>query len=380
MQTRLFAAVGRDIFGKKWAVGGLSAAIPFAQPRGNYNCARHIAEVDGPNRLKSQTAYRNGAPPLNAGGKVYLIVQDVSFAYVRNVALFIHRMLRQTFGEVAELIVCPELDDATYSDGALIFVIGENFKRHQRRPRCRYVYLNFSVVEILGNPLSIGRAGWHMIRRKRAMLDEKSDLYDVLLDYYPPQTRVLARQWDMPVQGFDVAVHPKNLPATIPFPDRPFDVCFVGGMSERRRLVVDALKARGFTVSPHQDVVFEDAAAQSRCCLNIHSLRSNHLETPRIVGALAVGTPVVSEHSYGLGGLLPEDLRRSARLGRLADAVEGLLNDAEWAALLGRRSQKWYAETYLSKAEENWRKICRDVALIETSRPIHKTEPLALRT
>ena len=358
----------------------MAAAIPFAQTRGDYNCARHIAEVDGPNRLKSQTAYRNGAPPLNAGGKVYLIVQDVSFAYVRNVALFIHRMLRQTFGEAAELIVCAELDDAAYSDGALIFVIGENFKRHRRRSGCRYVYLNFSVVEVLGNPLSIGRAGWRMIRRKRAMLDEKRDLYDVLLDYYPPQTRVLARQLDMPVRGFDVAVDPEDLSATIPFQDRPFDVCFVGGMSERRRLVVDALKARGFTTSPHHGVVFEDAAAQSRCCLNIHSLRSNHLETPRIVGALAVGTPVVSEHSYGLDGLLPEDLRRSARLGRLADAVEGLLRDAEGAAVLGRRSQNWYVGTYMPKAEENWRTLCRDVAAIETSRSIHKTEPLALRT
>ncbi len=291
--------------------------------------------------------------------KTTLIVQAVSFGYVQNVVRFVHRMLRAHLDPDAELILCDELDHAVYEPGSTVFVIGENFARHTRRAGCRYVYLNFSIVEMMGNPLKTSRQGWKAIRRKRAMLMEKLDLYDVLLDYFAPQTRQLRRKVAQPVEGFGVAVHPRDMPAFESIGDRIYDVCFVGGISPRRREVLDQIKALGLTLSPHEGVVFEEIAARSRCCLNMHAQRSNHLETPRIVGAMAVGCPVVSEQSFGLSDLLPPDHLVTAPRLSLADAAARLVADRVRLEDLSQRSCNWFGQNYLPACEQDWARLCQ---------------------
>lgn len=287
-------------------------------------------------------------------GKTYLIVHSVSFDYVRNVVRFIHRALRNALDHSAELLIVDEIDAADHEDGALIFVIGENFSRHIRRSGCWYIYLNFSVVLALGNPLNISRSGWRAIRRKNSMLHEKLDLFDVLLDYYPQQTRVLQKRLRLPVLHFPVAVDPADIPATTPLDLRKYDVCFVGGLTERRSKIITALSAGGLRLSPHEGVVFEDAVAQSRCCLNVHSQKSNHLETPRIVGALAAATPTVSERSYGLRDLISEDLLVTSSISNIARATIELCEDQARLTTLSARSHVWYRQTYLPRCYSQW--------------------------
>lgn len=285
-----------------------------------------------------------------------LIIQKVSYAYITYVTRFIHAELQRNFADGAALIICNEIDDAEHEDNTIIFVIGEGFAPHRRRPGCTYIYLNFSIIAVMGNPLKLSRIGWSAIRRKQRMLREKQDLYDILLDYFPPQTRRLQRQMKMPVLGFQVAIDPDALPPAIPLEERPYDVCFVGGPSARRKTVLDALDKAGVRLSPQTGVVYEEIAAQSRCCLNIHAYRSNHLETPRIIGALATGTPLVTEPSYGLSAVFPKDSVTTAPFSRLAEA----------AARLGRMPQmtnresgpKWYMDSYLPQSRANWADIC----------------------
>lgn len=301
--------------------------------------------------------------------RAYLIIQKVSFDHVSHVARFIHGTLRDSFGPDTNLIVCDQIDEADHVDNAIIFVIGEGFRPHTRRPGCTYVYLNFSIVAVMGNPLHMSKVGWSAIRRKRRMLIEKQAGFDVLLDYFGPQTLRLQRQMDMPVFGFGVAVDPGAINTSTPMSDRPFDVCFVGSMTPRRQKVMDALAALGLRVSPHSGVVYEDIAAQSRCCINIHAHRSNHLETPRIIGAMAAGIPVVTEPSYGLGELLPPDLVTTSRLGHLPETVRGLLNKPDMLVRNQQAVRNWYEKIYLNQCRTQWASICLKVSDLARKRP-----------
>ncbi|MEL6681956.1 MAG: hypothetical protein AAFQ09_04855 [Pseudomonadota bacterium] len=296
--------------------------------------------------------------------RAFLIVQSVSYAYVTYITRFIHAELQRNFDGGADLIICDEIDEASYDDNSIIFVIGEGFARHQRRPGCLYVYLNFSIIAVMGNPLNLSRIGWSAIRRKQRMLREKQDLYDVLLDYFPPQTKRLAGRMKMPVFPFQVAIDPDMLPPPIPLEERPYDICFVGGPSARRKTVLDALEAAGLRLSPQTDVIYEDIAAQSRCCVNIHSYRSNHLETPRIIGALATKTPLVTEPSYGLNLVFPKGSVTAAPFARLAATAEALCRAPQTLANHAS-GQAWYRKTYLPQSRANWADLCqrlRDIA------------------
>ncbi len=294
--------------------------------------------------------------------RAYLVIQRVSFDHIAHVTRFIHAALSDSFGPATGLIVCEQIDEADHVDGAIIFVIGEGFQPHRRRPGCLYVYLNFSIIAVMGNPLHLSKVGWSAIRRKRRMLAEKQSGFDVLLDYFAPQTARLQHQLDMPVFGFSVGVDPAAIDTSMPLNERPYDICFVGAMTPRRRKVMDELKALGLRMSPHNGVVYEDIAAQSRCCINIHAYRSNHLETPRIIGAIAAGTPVVTEPSYGLQTLLPPDLVTTARLGHLAKTVHTLCCNTEALNSNQVKAQNWYKQVYLPQCHSTWADTCGKIS------------------
>lgn len=287
-----------------------------------------------------------------------LVIQRYSDAYVRNFARFVHDALRRFIDPDAPLLLPNEVDDAAYPEG-LVFLIGEKFRPFTRRPGCTYVYLNLSVVSWLGNPFATSLDGHRVIRRKRRLLAGKLPLIDVLLDYYPAQTRILARRLDLPVLGFDVALAPRP---PLPPLERVHDVCFVGGINDRRREVLDRLSAAGLRLSPSEGAPIEEIAALSRLCLNIHAERSRHLETPRIVAALSVGTPVLTETSHAAGAFAGLPFIVDRPKARLAGAARELLSDPARLAALGEEAGRWYREVYHPAAERSWRDLCRHLA------------------
>ena len=289
-----------------------------------------------------------------------LVIQTFSDAYVHNFARFVHRALRTYLDPDAALVLCDQIDGTEHPEG-LIFIIGENFRPFTRRPGCRYVLMNLSVVTLLGNPLDTSLNGYRQMWRKRRMLSRKLPLIDVLLDYYPPQTRALQRQISCPVFGFDVALATSEAP--LPAAARDFDVCFVGGINDRRRTILDRISAQGAVLSPSSGAPIEDIAAASRICLNIHSERSNHLEVPRIVAALSRGTPVVSEASYGLQDLTGgRDFVAESRLSDLPERIGAMLSDPARLSRLGEDCHAWYRDDYLIRAERNWQELCLNLS------------------
>lgn len=292
-----------------------------------------------------------------------LVVQTFSLAYVENFVGYLHGILQRHLDADAELVVCDGLDTADHATG-LVFVIGENFPPFSRRTGCTYVFLNLSVVTRLGNPLSASLRGHRQVRRKRRMLEAKLPLFDVLLDYYAPQTAVLAHRMPLPVMGFDVAIAATD---PVPMADREFDVCFVGGLTPRRQAVLDEMRAAGLVLSPQSGAPIEQIAARSRCCLNVHTERSNHLEVPRLVAALSTGCPVVTERSFGLATLGAGALVDERRFSDLAAGVRDMLADAARLERLGEGSAAWYRDLYLPRAEENWKAVCQRLVSIASS-------------
>lgn len=283
-----------------------------------------------------------------------LIVQDFSFDFVASFVHYLHNFLRRHADPEASLIRCAEIDDAQHPAG-LVFLIGENFKPFRRRRGCTYFYINLSVVAPLGSLFAASLRGHRQVFRKHRLLTAKLPHCDALLDFYPPQTQRLKRKLDLPVFDFDYAVEPhagKHNTAV------DHDVCFVGGLTPRRERILSALRAKGIRMSPHAGAPIEALAAASRCCLNIHMERSNHLEIPRLVAALSSGCPVISEKSFGLAEFVDGEFVIERPLSRLVSAVEELLADPPRMAALGAEAAAWYSDSYLPRANRRWAEIC----------------------
>lgn len=289
--------------------------------------------------------------------RAVLVIHTFSYPFIQNVAQFIHTALRTHLDAEAELLICDRVDEARHSENTTVFLIGENFPTFQRRPGCRYVYLNFSVVTVLGQPWETGLSARRAIRSKWKMLSKHLSSIDVVLDYYPPQTRVLQQKLKKPVLGFTVA-SPPNADYT-PMADRDYDLCFVGSLNARRQTVCQAIEAKGLSLSPSKDIVIEDAAARSRLCLNVHSVKSHHFETPRFVAALSSGTPVVSEPSFASDTIIDPQFVAEDDQAHLPALVESLLSHPGQLEDMGRRAHHWYANIYYPKALDQWRETIK---------------------
>jgi len=291
-----------------------------------------------------------------------LVVHDTSVPYVRNVLAALIEALQEVFGEQSQMIACTSIDSAETGDAKTIFVVGENLGRFKRRPGCRYIYLNFSVVTMLGSPFQSSIKGIKLIRYKKRLLWKKLDLFDALLDYYPPQTRQLAQTLDLPVFGFVPWVVPSSSRRAIALKDRAYDVGFVGGISPRRGRILERLRAAGCTISPTSGVDAEEIAAQSRCTLNIHMERSNHLEIPRVIGALAA-SPLITEQSYGIHEILPQGIVHAVTYSKMVDAALVALADPESLENSAEFARQWYCEVGAPRFREQFISAVREIQL-----------------
>lgn len=273
----------------------------------------------------------------------YLVVRERSVPYIRRILDFLHTQLSQHYeGGAKRIIVANSVDEAGITGPAIVYYIGERLGPFTRRPGCFYVFFNFSVVAMIGNPFVNSLSGLRLIRQKRWLMDRRIEGADAILDHYPAQTRVLQRKLSKPVFGFLPCGETAPV-SPIPLADRDYDVCFVGGMSPRRERVLRAVKAAGLSLSPTSGHDLEDLTARSRCTLNIHMQASNHLEIPRVLGALSTASPVVSEYSYGLEDVVNSDSVLSGRARALAGMAADLIADPDRLARLTREAPLAYA-------------------------------------
>ena len=125
---------------------------------------------------------------------VALLVHPASVTYVRSVVDFVGAQLALHAGRELFYAETPRVDDVDVPPRSAVFVVGDGFPRFARRPDCRYVLVNFSLVRRLRWWRPIPRSAARWIAGKRRDLLGKRDLYDVVLDFHPRQTALLARE------------------------------------------------------------------------------------------------------------------------------------------------------------------------------------------
>lgn len=291
-----------------------------------------------------------------------LVVQRNSLNYIKRVVEAFHLSLCDVFGKETPLIISDEVDLVNFSDENIIFIIGESFKRFIRKKECKYVYINFSVISFLGNPFNLSRKTITHIRYKRRIFLEKIDLFDAVIDYYPAQTYALKNKIKTRLYGF--------IPYTLPFKvlikkDKIYDTCFVGEMSHRRKTVLQRLISEGVVLSPTSGATIENYAAQSKLTLNIHMHRSNHLEIPRILGAISVASALLTERSYGINDVLDQDIVKVASYRHIVQNTIKLLRDSNSTHQIGLAARVWYESTFIPRQQQKNRdmllKISKEV-------------------
>lgn len=275
--------------------------------------------------------------------RCYLVVQERSVAAIRRVVDFLHSEISRYYPDGAQLLTVHEsVSEASVVGPATVFYIGEGLAPVTRIPGCTYIFINFSVVTFIGGYRQVSISGMRHIRRKRRLLDQKLEGSDAIFDYYPAQTSELVNTLAKPVFGFLPCGTPPQSPP-IAASERQYDVCFVGGISRRRQKVLDAIADAGLKLSPSKGHVLEEVTADSKCTLNVHFQASNHLEIPRIMGSLSTGTPVVTEHSYGLEEVVSSPSIASGRVGELATMAADLIADVPRLDRMGMEAARAYA-------------------------------------
>ncbi|MES2535164.1 MAG: glycosyltransferase [Pseudomonadota bacterium] len=293
--------------------------------------------------------------------KSYLLIHPVSYCYVKSSANYIYEKLQEFSPGEVECIFCEDIELAPVNPGSIVYVIGDPFKPFTRRKERFYVFMNFSLIYFLGNPLHCSWSAYKWIREKRSAFDSKIACYDYILDYYASQVPVMREKTNIPVAAFPTGVERPAADSKLSRPDRKYDVCIVGTPSPRRLRMISKLRKKGFSLSPVDGVVFESIAAESRIVLNMHLHRSNHLELPRIVGALVSGAALVTEHCWGLDDYLPPDMYVAASEDRLADAVEELITDQARLDSLSARAGKWMENVYFKNCDAQWQNVLPEI-------------------
>ncbi|MEW5422311.1 hypothetical protein [Amorphus sp. 3PC139-8] len=281
---------------------------------------------------------------------IRLVAHKKSLPFVRNALKFIERQAVELVGDAASIQELEQIDQMQSDVGSAVIVVGDPFGPPQRLPGRRYLFLNLSVVSFAGAPWDYSLSGARVIAAKRRAYIRKMASYDMLLDYLPHQAASLARKLRRNVSALPIAVD------TIETFPPEFDVCFVGSRSPRRERVLSRLGNMGVQMSPRSGVTLEDVTRRSRLTLNVHAHRSNHLETPRIVGAISSGSVVATEPCYGMAEAFPREMYLEASIADLPATVASALSTGTYDEIANRASD-WYRSTYYPEAVAAWRSV-----------------------
>jgi hypothetical protein len=95
---------------------------------------------------------------------------------------------------------------------------------------------------------------------------------------------------------------------------------------------------------------------------NKHLQRSNHLEIPRVMGALSA-SPLITEDSYGLHELVSERVVRAVPYRKLDSKILAILADSERLEKIADLSRRWYCEVGAPRFKEIFISAVREIRL-----------------
>ena len=242
----------------------------------------------------------------------------------------------------------------------MIFVIGDPYEMPIGQVDKFCIFMNYSLVTFPGSLSSYSIAGTKWICRKRRAAAKRIPRFDAWLDYLPAQAKKLSEVIRIPVAHFPVGpTSPLDESKTVcgPVPATNYDICLVGAPTRRRQRLNASLKALGLVVSPMTGVALEEVAVHSKLAINVHAYRSENIELPRILGAIASGTPVLTEEIEALPSVVPRLAYASVPYRQLAQEACALVRNPERLADLNEQSRHWLKHEYSPRAESQWWRV-----------------------
>jgi hypothetical protein len=292
-----------------------------------------------------------------------LLVHDASLPYVRPVVEFVRAQLSLHAGHEPLYAVCRDVAEVRVPANSVVFLVGDGFPRYARAAGCRYVFVNFSLVEKLRwwRPISSDAARW--MRAKRSALLARRDQYDMVLDFHPWQTRLLEKElapYGVRVRTFMTGVADEAAAPAMPLASRRFDVCFIGTDSPRRARMRSSLEHRGITVSPGTAPSLQSVIGDCRVVANVHFANCDTLEAPRVLHSLTAGVCLVTEPCCGLSEIAPSGCYVRVSYRSMPAAIAGLLREPARIEAIARSAGAYVRERYAERATRSWRAIVHE--------------------
>jgi hypothetical protein len=291
----------------------------------------------------------------------YLLVHKTSYQYIKKVVDYIYIQLKNHSPFNVEFILCEDIKNIHLKSNSTVYIIGDLFNSFNKTANCKYIFLNFSVLHVIGNPLSFSFSALKTIMGKRKIFNSKLKCYDYVLDYWPLQTSILQKNLIIPVKSFPVAINLDYKFEKKTTSNRKYDICFVGSMTDRRMKLIKKFEAVGLIISPYKNVIFEEIAVESKIVLNVHAHRSNHLEMPRIIGSFASKSCLVTEFNSNLEQLFPSNCYSANKYNQLFPQIYSLLRNPVQLDTIATKAYNWICDDYLVECGAKWKSLIEEI-------------------
>jgi len=292
---------------------------------------------------------------------VFLVTHPISYNYIRNTIAYIYSTLNKLCCGKTSHLTIDRIEDFDYPPHSVVFIIGDPFPSFTKRSDCFYAFINFSLLYNVSGRLFLMPSARKWIQGKHQLLIKKANCYDLILDYYPAQTRLMKqdienRNNNIKVMSFLTNIEPDSSTYLKPLEQCEWDICVIGTVSKRRKKIYDKLCKFGYRLSPYNGDL-GTVMANSRLTLNVHIYDCDNLELSRIIETIKIGRCLVTENCYGLDNLLPRFCYCSDKYSRLVDHIQDLLKDPERMNKVGQEARDYVNNIYQQQCEQSWRQI-----------------------
>jgi len=298
---------------------------------------------------------------------IHLIVHRKSHGYIRGVVTWLARRIVHANKDYFQfkpdssaslqpfLSIVDAVEDARTCPGYINLIIGDSFGPFQKRQGQTYVFINFSLLYVLGAQNPSDKATQKWITNKHARMMAKAGNFDLVVDFLPEQTPRLRH--DLACHGVPVAalqVSTEYDSGFEPIHQKEWDICVVGSSTPRREVLFAQLEAAGLTLSPRQTMDFAMIVSKSRIVMNVHAYDCATCEYPRLVEAMKSGACLLTEPVIGLSGQIAPDSFISAPYEELPKIATELISNDASRNRLGQRLKVAFKEEYQPRCNASW--------------------------
>lgn len=270
----------------------------------------------------------------------------------------IAEIISQVTSSQVHHLIGDNVDLSEFPPHSIIIIVGQATPCLARaRADLFIVFMCLSAFYNASGDSSADSSGLAFLKKRQEMVESNIIPYiDALIDYYPRhcnRLRLIYEPHHISVDWYPVvpAVDPIRRNAA----QYEYDVCFVGNPSERRAKISKDLTRLGLKLSPEKTDQLSDTMQRSKIVINAHRYAHDNIELPRILLALSVGVPLISEPCFGLSDIIPEGIIKIAKYDDIALASIDLLENDLKRSRLSQQSSAWIRDVYLKICSAHWR-------------------------